>query len=78
MDVIFEMPFLTLSNVKINFNNSKLELRLYTTINTFPTTRQVELIWKNEFVAAVLDPKDEIFVIYVIFPIIFNEIHFFL
>lgn len=42
---------------------------------TVSTTIQVNLIKKREFAAIILDPRDEIFVVYVAFLTIFDEIH---
>lgn len=38
---------------------------MYTTAKVLPTTQQIELVGRKEFVAVTLDPKDEIFVVYV-------------
>lgn len=55
MDFAFEMLFLTLSNVEINFNNRELKWKLYTIAKAFSTTNQIELVEKKEFVATILD-----------------------
>lgn len=54
MNIAFEIRFLTLSNVKINSNNKKLKLRLYTVADHLSNTRQVELVRKKKFVIVVL------------------------
>lgn len=79
MIVAFRILFLTLSNVKVNFNNKKLRWRSYTTAKTFPTTRQMELVGKKKFIIAALNLEDKIFVVYVMFFAIFdtNRIHLF-
>lgn len=59
------MLFLMLSNVKINFLERELNWRLYTTIEILPTIKQVELVGKKVFVAIVLDPNDETYVIHI-------------
>ncbi len=64
-DIVLGMPFLTMSNTDINFQARDLQWRSYTTGEVFPTTRQVELIGKKEFVAAALDPEHEALVVHV-------------
>lgn len=70
------MSFPISSNVELNFNNQQLKQRSYIAIKAFSITRQVKLIRKKEFLAATLDPKDEIFFIYVAFFTISDEIYF--
>lgn len=65
MNIALRMLFLTLSNAKINFLELELNWRLYTTIETLLTTKQVELIKEKKFVATALDLNDKIFVVYV-------------
>ena len=63
--VVFGMPFLTLSGTDVDFLGRELRWRTYSTKETFPTTRRVELVGKKEFAAAALDPKHETYVVYV-------------
>ena len=67
MKVVLRMPFLTFNNADIQFAKKDLTWKTYATKNALPTTRQVELIGKNEFAKAVLNENIEAFVIYVSF-----------
>lgn len=73
--VAFEMFFLTLNNVKFNFNNEKLKWRFYIAAKVFPITKHVELVEKKEFITIVFSLEDKIFVVPVVFFAIFNEIY---
>ena len=63
--VVFEMPFLTLSDADVDFLVWKLRWKTYTPKDAFLTTRRIELVGKKEFVAAALDPESETFVVHV-------------
>ncbi len=65
-DILLEMPFLTMSNVNVNFQARDLQWRSYITRDILSTTRQVELIGKKEFAATALDPEHEAFVVHVV------------
>ena len=64
-EVVLGMPFLTLSNVEVQFEEKELTWRPYTTAKALPTTKRVELINKKEFAKAALDEKSETFVVHV-------------
>ena len=64
-DVVFGMPFLTLSGADVDFPKRELRWRSYTIEEALPTTKRVELVGKKEFAAAALDPGHEIFVVHV-------------
>ena len=64
-EIVLKMPFLTMNNAEVDFQARKLQWRSYTTRDILPTTRQVELIGKKEFAAAVFNSKHEAFVVYV-------------
>ena len=64
-EIVFEMSFLTLSGADIDFLRSELRWKTYTTKEAFPTTRHVELVDKEEFSAAALNPESETFVVHV-------------
>ena len=51
MNIALEMFFFTLSNVKINFIDCQIYLRIYTIAEVFLITRHVKLIGKKKFVA---------------------------
>ena len=60
------MPFLSLSNVDIEFVElEKLTWRSYTTIKALHTTSQVELISKKTFVKVALDENSKTFIVYI-------------
>ncbi len=58
-DIVFGMPFLTISNAHVDFQARDLQWRSYTTRDVLLTTRRVEQIGKKEFAAAALDPEHE-------------------
>ena len=64
-EIVFRMLFLTMNNADIDFQARNLQWRFYTTRDVLPTTRQVELIGKKDFPAAVLDPEHEAFVVHI-------------
>ena len=64
-EVVFGMPFLTLSGADVDFSGRELRWRTYTTEEALSTTRCVELVDKKEFVAAALDPEHETYVVHV-------------
>ena len=65
LEIVFGIPFLTLSGADINFLGQELRWRTYTTKEALSTTRRIELVGKKKFATAVLDPESEIFVVYV-------------
>ena len=64
-EVVLEILFLTLSGADVGFSCRELWLKTYTTEETLPTTRRVELVGKKEFAAATLNPEHETYVVYV-------------
>ena len=65
MKVVLSMPFLTFSNVDIQFAEKELTWRTYITKKAFPTTRQVEIIDQKEFAKAALNENIEALVVHV-------------
>ncbi len=65
MDIVFRMPFLTMSNADIDFQARDLQWMSYTTGDLLPTTRRVKQIEKKEFAVAALDPEHEAFVVHI-------------
>ena len=65
-EVIFGMPFLTLSGADVDFLSRELRWRTYTTEKALLTTRRVELVDQKEFAAVALDPESEIFIVHVV------------
>ena len=63
--VVLGMPFLTLSNVDIQFAEKKLTWKTYTTKEALPITCLVEIINQKEFAKAALDDNIDAFVVYV-------------
>ena len=64
-EVVFRMPFLTLSNADIDFLGRDLRWRTYTIEEALPTTRRIELMGKKEFAAAALDSEHETYIVHV-------------
>ena len=64
-EVVFGMPFLTLSSADVDFSSRDLRWRIYTTNEALPTTKRIELVGKKEFAAAALDPEHETYVVHV-------------
>ena len=64
-EVVLEMLFFTLSNTDIDFLDWELRWRTYTIKKTFPTTKHIELVEKEEFAAAAFDSKHKTFVVYI-------------
>ncbi len=62
---VLGMPFLTMSNIDINFQAWDLQWRSYTIGDVLLTIRRVELIEKKEFAVVALDPEYKPFVVYV-------------
>ena len=65
MKVVLGMPFLTFSNVDIQFAKKELTWRSYTVAEALPTTKWVDLIDKKEFAKGVLDEEFKTFVVHV-------------
>ena len=64
-EVILEMPFLKLSNVDMSFDKRIFTWRTYITNKALPTTKQVQIINKKDFVIAALDANSKMFMVYV-------------
>ena len=65
MDIILEMPFLTLSNANIRFAEENLTWRTYTATDALPTIKRVQIIDQKEFAKAALDSNEEVFVVHI-------------
>ena len=65
VEVVLNMPFLTLSIANVQFVKKELTWRSYTTAEALPTTKRVELINKKEFAKVALDKNSKSFVVYV-------------
>ena len=65
IDVVFGMPFLSLSNADIQFDMGNFTWRIYSTTEALPTTGQVQLIDKHVYAKAALDKNSETFVIHI-------------
>ena len=65
LEMILRMSFLTLSGIDVDFLGRKLRWRTYTTKETLPTTRHVELVGKKEFATAALNLESETFIVHV-------------
>ena len=65
IDIILNISFLTLSNVKIDFIDRHIYWKSYTVVKVFLITRQIELIGNKEFAVVVLNLEDKAFVIHI-------------
>ena len=66
LEMVLEMLFLTLLKADIRFVERELVWRTYTAAKALPKTRRVEIINKREFVMAVLNADDEIFIVHIV------------
>ena len=64
-EVILEMLFLKISNADVLFGKRILTWKIYTTNKALPTTEQVQIIDKKDFVIAALDADSKTFVVHV-------------
>ena len=65
MEVVFEMPFLTLSKVKVGFVERELTWKIYTIAETLPMIKKIQIIGSKEFAKAVLDLEQKAFIVHV-------------
>ena len=65
-ELVLRRSFLTLSNTNRLFLERVLIWRFYTTVKALPTTKQVKLINKKEFIKAALNKNSETYVIHVV------------
>ena len=65
-EVILGMLFLKLSNAELSFGEGTLTWKSYTTSETLPTIKRVQLVDPMEFVIAALDADSETFVVHVV------------
>lgn len=65
LERVFEMSFLTLSNVDVNFLGWKIRWKTYITKKTLFITRYVKLVGKKEFSVPALDLECENYIIHV-------------
>ena len=57
MEVVFGMPFLTLSKVKVDFIERELIWKVYTIAKALPTIKRVQIISPKQSAKAALDLK---------------------
>ena len=65
IDIVWQLLFLILHNVKINYVSNHINWRLYITAKLLPTIRQVELIKTKEFTTAAFNLKDKVFIVHI-------------
>ena len=65
MKMVLKMPFLTFSNVDIQFTQKELTWRSYTIAEAPLTSKRVEFMDKKKFAKVVLDDKFETFMVHV-------------
>ena len=64
-EVILRMPFLKINNADVSFGEGTLMWKIYITNKALPTTEQVQIINKKDFVIAALDGNSKTFVVHV-------------
>ena len=57
MKVVFRIPFLTLSKVKVDFVEKVFILKTYIIAKALSNTKRVYIIGPKKFAKAVFDPK---------------------
>lgn len=79
IDNACEMSFLIFCNIKINFKDQELKQKLYIIIKKYFIINSGKFVRRNQFVTAVLDPKNETFMIHIVSLDTFHktEIHVF-
>ena len=65
-EIILGMLFLKFSNADMSFGKKTLVWKTYTTNKALPTTEQVQIINKKDFIIAALDANSEIFMVHVV------------
>ena len=63
-EVILGIFFLILSNADVSFGEKILTWRIYTTNKALLTSKQVQIIYKKDFVIAALNANSKTFVIH--------------
>ena len=66
-EVILGMSFLKISNADMSFSERTLTWKTYITNEALPTTEQIQIINKKDFIIAALDADNETFVVHVAF-----------
>ena len=64
-EVILKMLFLKISNADMSFGKKTLTWKTYITNKALPTTEQVQIINKKDFIIAALDADSKTFVVHV-------------
>ena len=62
-EVILGISFLKISNADVSFGERTLTWKTYTINKALPTTKQVQIINKKDFVIVALDADSETFVV---------------
>lgn len=65
MSIALIIPFITLSNIKLNFLDLELDWRLFTITESLSTIQRVKLVERKVFVVVALIFDKEIFVVHV-------------
>ena len=63
-EIILGIFFLKFSNMNMSFNEETFTWRTYTTNKALPTTKQVQIINKKDFIIAALDTNNEMFIVH--------------
>ena len=64
-EVILGMLFLKISNANVSFGEETLTWKTYTINKALPTTKQVQIINKKDFIIAALDADSKMFMVHV-------------
>lgn len=65
VEVVFGMPFLTFSKVEVNFAIKEPIWKAYTITEALFNTKKVQIIDSKKFAKAMLNSKQEAFVVYI-------------
>ena len=65
-EIVFGMLFVTLNGANIDFLDLEFWWRIYTIQEAFLIIRHVKLVEMKKFIAVVLDPEYETFVVYIL------------
>lgn len=65
MNVVLKILFLSLTNIKVNFQKSKIFYKTITPTKSILKIKEVKVIKKKEFTTVVLNSQKEIYFVYI-------------
>lgn len=65
MKIVLKIFFLIFSNANVQFAEQQLTWRIYTPAEIILITKKIEIINQKEFAIAILDLKEEVFIVYI-------------